>query len=245
MTEEGTTQSGTSGEVHGGQSPTLLGRQKLENLLVSEGLVTPEFYASGMFDAFLLDEKAEFDGLTHVLLGDKREGVHHLSTLMALNIDSVEVASALQDPRFPDKSYSRVVRSQAVRDNGVHRPLHVVITHTHNGRDYTLEKRGGSTMFPDEWSTQEVLEAMINVSKLEGKESDRGSSLVHDGVVHDVHVRVYTDRDTGKIISGMPIFSSRTTGDVARIRAARGPGISVEALTRKAATRAARAKRNQ
>ncbi len=224
------------------QGAMLVERQNLASALLANGLISQEFYDSGALDYFLLNEQAQFDGLSHILLGDERGGAHHLRTLQVLGVDSLEVASAVKDPRFPGKSFARVVREQAVRDNGVYRPMHIVSAREQDGHTVRLTKEGGSTMFPDEWSTQEVLEAIIEVSKMDGVPSAQDDAEMHEGTVRGVRMRVFTQPTTGKIMSGVPLLPPRSESDRARTTNTLGTGITADALARKAAGRAVRSR---
>ncbi len=178
-------------------------REEFSLNLVDKGLVSTEFYESGAMDAFDLDEKTGRDALTHLLVGDARDGGHHLPSMMQLEADGIAVASKIKDPDNPSRGVAFFRRDQQVRNNGTYEALHVEVSDPRTGR--TLKKLGGSSMFPNEWSTQDVLQAVVDVSKSPGQYDERRGSMQHQKKVHGVVIRAVTDKKTGKVITAHPV----------------------------------------
>jgi hypothetical protein len=176
-------------------------RQQLLLKLVDAGLITKEFYASGVAEEFAVDEALHRDALTHMLVGDETGGVHHLPTLIALGVDNVIVASVINDPLNPKKPLRRFRREQRIRENGVFVAKDVQI----KGADGSIYKKdGGSAMFPSEWSTQQVLETVLATSQTLGQVDEDRATTFHAAEINGVKVIAITDNKTGKIITGFP-----------------------------------------
>jgi hypothetical protein len=178
-------------------------REEFSLGLVGNGLVSKEFYTSGKMDAFELNEMTGKDSLTHLLVGDGRGGGHHLPTMMALETKGVTVASQVHDPKNPGVGTDDFRRRQEVRRNGSYQALQVEVTDPRTGRG--MKKLGGSSMFPNEWSTQDVLEAVVQVSRTKGKYDEVRRSNTHQATVNGVTIRAATDKKTGKILTAYPL----------------------------------------
>ena len=169
--------------------------------LVEKGLISEEFYQSGAVDSFFVDKKTGAAALLHILIGDEYGGAHHLPTILALEIPGREVASIIFDPENPNKSQSEFRKAQKAKLSGVFRAMHIEIA---DNDGTMLSKDKGSSMFPNEWNTQRVVESLIHVSKMPGELDEVRGSVVHVAEVDGVKLRVITDSNTGKIITGFP-----------------------------------------
>lgn len=145
--------------------------------LVNEGLVSSEFYVSGAMDKFELDERTGKDTLIHMLVGDQRGGGHHLPTSMALESKGSAVASVIADPKEPHRSLTDFRSEQQVRHSGAYRALHVEVPDSRTGRP--LKKVGGSSMFPNDWTTEKVLSSVIRVAGAPGRYDEKRRSYTH------------------------------------------------------------------
>jgi hypothetical protein len=168
---------------------------------VEKGLISEDFYNSGVLDAFDIDESTQEDELVHILVGNTQGGAHHLPTIVSLGIENVAVASTIYDPERPNKSPGDFRREQRVKDNGVYKALDVKIL----DRDGSVSRKdGGSSMFPNEWSTQKVLAAVYATSKAPGEHDVKRDAYRHETEVEGVKVVAYTDDKTGKIFQAWP-----------------------------------------
>jgi hypothetical protein len=93
-------------------------------------------------------------------------------------------------------------KKQSIRSNGVFRPKIVEI----NGQ----EKLAGSAMFPNEWSTEDVVKAIVKVAKSAPEKHDfERASYTHNGEVDRVQISVITGENSGKIITASPKVSTK------------------------------------
>lgn len=197
-------------------------RDSFTGELVDRGLMTQEFAASGAMDSFLLDPMSGHDSVRHILIGDSTGGCHHLRSVMELGVDGRIVASEVYDPNRPERRRSSFVREQRIRYPEEVYGVNVVgveeggkmywkqTTKTHNGKELTVNS--GSSMFPDEWSAEQVLRAVMEVAALPAKpdaESGRRPVSIHDARVDGVRIRVIVDNNTGKIITASPVIAKR------------------------------------
>lgn len=181
-------------------------RQHFALSLVEKGLISDEFYRSGALDRFGSDEATGGDALSHILIGDELGGMHHLPTVMELGIQGRTVSSLVGDANRPKVSYSKFRREQRVKDSGAYRALGVEI----QGPDGTkFSKLEGSSMFPNDWTTEKVLQSIVTVADTPGKHDPERKSLFHEAEVDGVKVRVVTDEKTGKIITASPKQKNR------------------------------------
>jgi len=62
-------------------------------------------------------------------------------------------------------------------------------------------------MFPNDWSTQDVLEAILNVADHDGISvgEDDNTRIIHKSVVNGVNIEVITSSSNGKILTAFPI----------------------------------------
>jgi hypothetical protein len=181
--------------------PTLLEFEREQLLLemVEKGLLSEEFYTSGAADKFAIDEETQQDAIRHILIGDMNGGAHHLPTLVELEAGrNVTVASMLPRPE-PIKNLGLLRYQQGIRDNGTFRAKDVRIA---DDDGYVLRKSRGSIMFPNDWTTQHVLESVLRVSSNPAKNS--GELYRHTATVDDVKITVLTDPETSKIVSAFP-----------------------------------------
>jgi hypothetical protein len=176
-------------------------RQHFALSLAEKGLVSEEFYHSGALDRFGSDEATGIDALSHILIGDDEGGAHHLSTIMALDIRGRTIASTLAEEARPHKTQAQLRGEQRVGHNGVFRANQVVIDGV-NGVAY--QKLRGSTMFPNEWSTQQVLESIVAAADSPGTYNPARESFTHVSEINGVSIQAITDAKTGKIITACP-----------------------------------------
>ena len=168
--------------------------------MVARKLISQSFSDSGILDLFSLDEAKGRDALPHILIGDEYGGAHHLRTIDELEVEGRQVASTIARPvKSKRPSYYR--QAQKVQDNGVFRAKVVRI----KGADGNLmEKETGSIFFPDEWTTQELLESVVEVSKTPGEHNPDTRAYTHKGTSRGVPMIVNTDDTTGKIVAARP-----------------------------------------
>jgi len=169
--------------------------------LVEKGLISEEFFQSSAMEQFNYDEATGTDALSHILIGDETGGAHHLPSLLALGVDGRTIASMISDPARPDKRQSHFRKEQKVKPDGTYKALHIAVR-GQDGIEY--RKLNGSTMFPNEWNTQKVLESILAASDVPGTHDPIRESYAHLAEVDGVKVTVWTDDKTGKIITGFP-----------------------------------------
>jgi len=171
--------------------------------MVDKGLISESFYSSGAAESFVIDEETQIDALAHLLIGDEYGGAHHLPTLMELGSSDVIIASSIvvDESRGRHKTPARLRKDQKIDGNGVFKVLDVSVK---DGEGNIVRKDGGSTMFPLEWSTQEVLEAVIATSQTEGKAIEGQDLNKHLTEVNGVKVVAITEATSGKIVSAYP-----------------------------------------
>jgi hypothetical protein len=184
-----------------------------DNLLVN-GCITEEFaFSDAKLDRFALDPATGTDAMKHLLIGDSTGGCHHLRTVIDLGVEGRTVASEVYDPGRPERETGRYVREQKVKKNGVFGAN--IIDIEESGITYRKiggKEKNGSSMFPNEWSTQEVLQAILEVADMPPKStSEMGlrSFNLHDAKINGVRIRVVTDKESNKIITASPIHSDR------------------------------------
>lgn len=164
--------------------------------LVSQKLITPEFSESGVLDYFRLDATSG-DALKHILVGNEQGGSHHVPTMFALDSEAV-VESTLDQPNtIPAGRFRYNQRVRKNREFGVYD----VVSH---GK----LKPGLTSMFPNEWSTQTVIEAIAESLALPGRPLDERGTIVHEKKVGGVKVRTITDLD-GLVITSSPNFRKK------------------------------------
>jgi hypothetical protein len=184
-------------------SPLQLERQQLSLALVDKNLIPGELYESGALENFAIDEATQTDALKHLLTGDENGGAHHLPTLIELGVENVSIASMIQ----PQESLKRQMspgllrKEQKIKENGTFKALDIRVSDT-NGN--TLRKVGGSTMFPNEWSTQQVIESILQASQVPGEEVEDKNITRHTSKINGVKIVAVTDNKTGKILTGYP-----------------------------------------
>lgn len=184
-------------------------REELVGALVTQNMISKEYADSGALEAFQIDEQTGSDALRHVLIGDDNGGAHHLRSLMELDLPTRRVASAYIDPTADDaqRTRSKYRRGQSVRSNGTFRSNIVVID---EGKG-EMEKVGGSAMFPNEWSSEKVIDSIRQVGSTlpDAYDADRSDKAIHNGEIDGVRIRVITNPKTGKIVTGFPKYSTK------------------------------------
>ncbi len=178
-------------------------RQHLSLALVDRDLIPREMFESGALDSFALDEETQVDGLKHILVGDESGGGHHLPTLMGLEANNVAVASMIQPQESLIRKLSpgQLRKEQKTRQNGTFKALDVRVT---DGEGETYNKLGGTTMFPNEWSTKQVVESILQTSQAPGEIIEDRNATRHIAEINGVNVVVITSNSSGKIITGFP-----------------------------------------
>ena len=169
--------------------------------MVRHGLISEEFSQSGALEAFSIDRTLGRDALPHILIGDEYGGTHHLPTIIGLGIDGRQIASTVINPNNPNKKRSDYRAAQKIQENGVYEARIVKIT---DGTGQVMEKAKGSSFFPNEWTTQDVLEAVISVSQQPGEHHPTRRAFTHTAKIKGVTVIVNTDDLTGKIVAARP-----------------------------------------
>lgn len=185
-------------------------REDFVSTLVQNGLVSQDFVETGIMNRFAIHPDNGLDALMHVLVGDMDGGAHHLATIASLGIAGRELACRIHKPESSDgwgKQYRKYRQEQQPKDSGTYKVLHV---HIHGldhstGEHITYAKSGGSSMFPDSWSTEQVLEALVAVADTEPTRHDEERhSFTHVAEVGGVKIQVVTNELDGRIITGCP-----------------------------------------
>ncbi len=177
-----------------------LERELFALALVENELISEPFYTSGALDVFDIDKVRGGDALIHILVGNKYSGGHHLPTIVNLDMEGRFIGSKIYSNN-KNNSLPKLRTKQKVNSNGVYRALQFSMIS--NVGDLKTKHRG-STMFPNEWTTQEVLESIIEISKSNKMYDYYRDVYSHDGEVRGVKLRVITDERTGKIIKAWP-----------------------------------------
>jgi hypothetical protein len=172
-------------------------RQAFTNSLLEAGAISQEFVDSGALEQFSLNEQLGRDALPHILVGDEYGGAHHLPSILDSGADTQAVATILGS-----KKMRHYRSSQRVRENGVYE-LRKVVINSKDGESVT--KVAGSAFFPNEWTTQEVLEAIIAVSQKDGVHNPDNHAYGHEGEINGVRMVVNTDDFTRKIVAARPL----------------------------------------
>ena len=175
-------------------------RADFVQLLQTDGLISNDLATSGELDSFELDIKTGGDALIHTLIGNENGGAHHMRTILDLEIPNRVVASEVNSPS--DRPISELRREQSVRPNGAFRARIIGID--------SKAKEGGSAMFPTEWSTEDVIRAILTVSRTAPTNHDGERGLyLHVSEINGVRVSVTTNEKTGKIITAFPKVSTK------------------------------------
>ncbi len=180
-------------------------RDEFVQQLMQCGLISEQLANSGALEAFGIWPERNMDSLTHVLIGDAQGGPHHLRTIIDLDVPGRIIASDVRPPANASLPESEFRRAQKVRPNGIYRPNTVVIIDEAGQR-----KESGSPMFPNEWTAEDVIKALIQVSlQPASNHNPERHSFMHEGIFGGVRTRVCTDDQTGKIITGYPKITGR------------------------------------
>ncbi len=134
--------------------------------------------------------------MRHILIGDDEKGGHHLRSIIELEVDDRVFASQIRPEESGSKrplTYYR--KRQKIGENGTYNCKVVEI----NG----VKKAGGSSMFPDDWSEQDVLNSVVEVAKTEPVFQDELVNI-HRATENGVNIQVVTSRLFGRIISAYP-----------------------------------------
>jgi Bacterial EndoU nuclease len=186
-------------------SSAQIGRSQFELLMFEKGLISEDFYESGALDLFELNAKTGYDALKHILIGSNRGGLHHLPTNIEIGNVDTKISSSIGSFKLTSKPLSKHRSSQKIKDNGVYRAGDIVIE-TDDGNRHI--KKAGSNMFPNDWTTQQVLESILLVAKEPGQlvgQEINNPRIIHRGNINDVNIEVITSPDTGNVITAFPI----------------------------------------
>ncbi len=186
------------------QAPQIEASQSaFANVLQEQGLVSPELVDSGMIDMFARDDSVGMDTLEHILVGDEQGGGHHLRTMNDLGLEDRTVMSEINPGGDPERPiHKKLVREQSIRPNSAFRSRIVEIG--------DKQKVGGSAMFPNEWSTEDVINSIAAVALTPPAKHDlERLSFIHQGEVNGVRIQVVTSEATGKIITAAPKVSTK------------------------------------
>lgn len=176
-------------------------RQALVGSLVVHGMISEEFSRSGALDRFAIDETLGRDALPHILIGDEYGGAHHLPTITGLDVEGRQVFSTVSNPDS-HKKRSDYRSAQRVQKSGVFEAKNVLIT---DRTGNAVRKAAGSKFFPNEWTSQDVLEAIIaTAGQPPIQHTPDTRSYTHAAHVGGVNVVAYTDDLTGKIVAARP-----------------------------------------
>lgn len=183
-------------------------RHQFVDELVTKGLISDEFARSGMLEQFDISQETGKDTLIHIFRGDWRGGIHHLSTYIALDSSGreVEVAARVADDS-KDTTYEDLRGFQSAKGNGVYNLLHIRIRDTDplTGERTEYIKQTGSTMFPDQWSAEQIVRSIVVVAQTKPTKYDSERQVyTHTGLVDGVKIQVMSDEVTGKIIAAYP-----------------------------------------
>jgi hypothetical protein len=184
--------------------------------LISAGELTESVISDGTLGRFAHDETpgSTRGAVEHILVGDEQGGLHHARSVVNGGIEGRSVSSQVDGSRKL-KEYRR---RQRVKPNGTYHANTVEI----EGNTGTFVKARGSAMFPDDWSSEDVLRKIVEVADgAPGKLTDRGT-LLHEGFVASgiekpgeeptfVKVRALTDPSTGKILTAHPVKEGMVT----------------------------------
>jgi hypothetical protein len=164
--------------------------------LVSHGMISEAIANSGDLDMFEIDAATRHDSLIHLLVGDQNGGAHHMRSIFELGMSNVGVASEVR-PGADAATQARLRRQQKARPNGEYKSRVILI----NGQ----RKEGGSSMFPEAWTAEEVIQSVVSTAKEEPSSHDSvRRSYVHKKVVNGVKIRAVTSQETGKIVTASP-----------------------------------------
>lgn len=183
-------------------------RVKLLADLVSAGSISAEFAQSDVPERFEINPAKGKDAIKHILVGDHDGGLHHIRTMMELDVPNRSIYSIISDPKKPEKTPKQFERDQKIRQNDTAKPLGVLIDGTLKYDFKTKDKLCGSVLFPDSWSAEDVLCAVVLAVDNGEKEWDiERQSIVHTMDVEGVKVRAVTDLNTSKIITASPRYN--------------------------------------
>lgn len=178
-------------------------REHFARQLVESQMISQEFKDSGALEHFDISPEYGSDALIHTLVGDETGGAHHLPTAISIGREGVSFASVIADEKRPDKSAAKFRKEQKIRENGTFTVLNL---HTVDAVGKTHKKEDKSSMFPNEWSTEEVLAAIVD-TKTTGDRTETDpirNSYKCTKEVQGVKVIAVVDAQTDKIITACP-----------------------------------------
>lgn len=192
------------------QSPTgmeklIHARHEFTDKLVEKGLISEEFVRSGALQMFALDAKSGRDGLSHMLVGDLSGGAHHLPTILEMEARTIVYTKLERINSFLEaKARHSVQPTGEFYANGIKikgRPG------KRRGKYFT--KLNGSSFFPNEWTTEDVLRSALTVLRTSpGRKISDKNEYNHQGYVNGVAIRVVANNN-GRILSAFPLVGSR------------------------------------
>ena len=185
----------------------------LQQQLLERGMISDELASSELLDQFGASDTGQ-SALRHILAGDATGGCHHLPTLLALGVENgyVQVSS-----RFYESTSQKTVEQQRrdnrsqqkFRGNGIFKAKIVEYV----DRDGSIARKAGdgSMFFPNEWSTETVIEAILEVAtrpaqvEISSRLDADSEYIIHTGEYAGVALKVVLRKQDGKIISSFPI----------------------------------------
>lgn len=185
-------------------------REEFLNALAECGQIDRSFIESGVANRFDIVYETGMDALVHILVGDREGGAHHANTVMALGYVGCELACRVYNPTSDvpfSTQYTKNRKQQRKDFSGSYRLLHVRIKDfDEDARELiTYDKLGGSSIFPDEWTASDVLNAAIEVGATPPVKKDpERQANVHVGEVRGVKIQVVTNAANGKILTACP-----------------------------------------
>lgn len=190
-------------------------RRQFVDALVQKALIGTEFAESGVLEQFDIDQKTGVDALPHILVGDRTGGFHHAPSAASLGL-SRTIGSWTYNPDASMKAvpwqeqYLTLKVKQTVRQTGVYYAKRIGFgtgeVDPGTGEERIRLKSGGSNMFPDEWTAQQVLLAIVETvntgSKRLAKEGDR---YIYNQTINGVPIQAMTQVSNGKILIAYPV----------------------------------------
>lgn len=181
--------------------------ETFRNALVEKGCISEDTFNSGVLDSFEHDDEPSAEGsdaLAHILIGGNG-GLHHLRTVMELGINNVEVASKVDyvEDSTGVRLKAKYIKEQTVSETGVYTARHIKWV----DKDGILkDKKNGTTLFPDEWSTDKVILAIAEACVAQPESiNEKEHIAVHIKEIDGIKVKALVDTRTNKIFQANPV----------------------------------------
>jgi len=193
--------------------------------MVNAGEFSKDFAESGVIeDRFAMNYGIGMISAIHVLGSDEHGGGHHLPSMLASN-SNCEFGTMISDKKVPPRlqpwiaKYREYRKSQQADENtGVYTAGYFcVYKHTTNPLTgevniAKIQKNRGSTMFPDDWLAQKVIEAIVHTVDHGTLKEENGNGVkTYEHIVDGVTIRATTNI-YGKIVTAFPIMPVRPKG---------------------------------